>query len=700
MRKTAARMIGTLRGSLAIKLMAMTALILALLFGANAITMTLRIRSTLTAEFVSKGRAISLSLAESSVEALLFRDISQVQSSVDGYLGIPGVLYIVLSGAEGNVLLHSFTPTVPAGYSPVEAKQKGGMVRDVPLPEGRRAIEISDPILFGVMGRIHVGMDAGIIAAEVRKTVFWLFVQSMITLLLGMLLIAGFTRRMLRPVGKMVAVAEEVSRGDLSDEVPVKGIDEVAHLGVRFNEMILSLRQLVGELRRAHGNLEEESLRLRWAGDRLVVGSSEQQQHVDGADRALEEAGKRIDNIDGEVQELTSRAREAFEAVQEMNSSITGIAAGAESLLAAVETVSSAVREFDLSLMEADSGVRSLSDIASSSSSAITEMEAALSEVGRSLTEAIRFSEEVNARAGEGQTAVDTLGDGMEVIRQSTDRVKGLFSSLHLRLEEIGDILTVIETITEQTGLLAFNATILAAQAGERGKGFAVVADEMRSLSEFTQESTKKISSLITGIKSDSAGTSKAVDETQVAVARGRDQTKVALNSLRTIVERIGNLSGWVEEIGKATEEQIAMGRSIKRESERINEVAAQLAEASGEQRRGSRQIVGEVESIRNVAVDLTDAVRSQKEGTASINATLEAFMGKMEGIRQASTQQREVIRNLIGLMATVRDNSRLQNDLAGTLANAVAGLKGQSQEMRSGFSRFILPDQDEEDPA
>ena len=137
-------------------------------------------------------------------------------------------------------------------------------------------------------------------------------------------------------------------------------------------------------------------------------------------------------------------------------------------------------------------------------------------------SDAARLAEKVSREASErGMTAIREAIKGMQNIRQAVEATADVVNRLGKRSQEIGQILKVIDEVTDQTSLLALNAAILAAQAGEHGKGFAVVADEIKDLADRTAASTQEITGLISAVREETGGrTSTAEDILRLALKR------------------------------------------------------------------------------------------------------------------------------------------------------------------------------------
>jgi methyl-accepting chemotaxis protein len=221
---------------------------------------------------------------------------------------------------------------------------------------------------------------------------------------------------------------------------------------------------------------------------------------------------------------------------------------------------------------------------------AVNEMAATVQEVARSAAEAASATGEANHKTAEGQAVVQETKASVDGLAGEIRRSGEVISRLKDKSENIGSVLEVIRGIAEQTNLLALNAAIEAARAGEQGRGFAVVADEVRTLASRTQRSTQEIQEMIESLQEEAGEAVQVMEKSQSGSAAMVEQATRMEQGLGAIAELVGRINAMNTQIATAAEEQSTVAEminssvvSIAQDSEGTEQMTRQTAQAAGE---------------------------------------------------------------------------------------------------------------------
>lgn len=233
-------------------------------------------------------------------------------------------------------------------------------------------------------------------------------------------------------------------------------------------------------------------------------------------------------------------------------------------------------------------------DSASAMAAAVEQLTVSINQISESAHDTEQYSSSAATLAASGETRVAEAANEMALIAQQTSSAAEAIRSLESRATEISTIANVIKEIAAQTNLLALNAAIEAARAGEQGRGFAVVADEVRKLAERTSSATEEITSMIGAIQTDTATAVDTMDKALPQVERGLDLARQAEHSLREIRDGAGTTLERIRDVALATQEQSAASTSIAQQVESI----AQMVEETSASTRHTADSAHELDMI------------------------------------------------------------------------------------------------------
>ena len=380
-----------------------------------------------------------------------------------------------------------------------------------------------------------------------------------ISFVIGAILLGAFVafiiaRGISKPVSDMAFVAQEISKGDIQHVIEFDSKDEIGALASAFRQLIDYMKELATAAETIAAN--DLRVEIEPKSERDVLGNSFKMM----------------------VENLSSVIRETTENADQLVSAATEIASASEQM---------------------SRGVNDQSDQVNQVSTAIEEMTATIVESSKNAGEANEASKSSSESATSGGQLVNDTIQGMqkisEVVRESAESIAKLATSA----DQIGEIIGVIDDISDQTNLLALNAAIEAARAGEHGRGFAVVADEVRKLAERTGKATGEISDMVKGIQQETETAVSSMEAGTQEVDKGRELADKAGNSLNEIVNVSQQIMDMIGQMSTATEEQSAAAEQISKNIERISSVTKETATGAEQSAAAAEQLNRQAEGLK-----------------------------------------------------------------------------------------------------
>lgn len=281
----------------------------------------------------------------------------------------------------------------------------------------------------------------------------------------------------------------------------------------------------------------------------------------------------------------------------------------AESLSKALIEVKEAVMATVTTSGQISSNTVEMSAGAQKQSAQTSEVAAAVEEMTRTILETSRNTETVSVAAKEakdtstkGKIKIDNTKDSIKKVVESSKRVGEIITSLAKKSEQIGEITQVIDDIADQTNLLALNAAIEAARAGEQGRGFAVVADEVRKLAERTTKATKEIAETIKAVQDEAHTADVAMDDAKNMIGIGMKNTEEVEKILNEINSESTKVADLIYQISATSEEQSTTAEQISKNIESINNVTHESAD-------GIKQVAAAAENLNKLTDNLQNLI-------------------------------------------------------------------------------------------
>ena len=516
-------------------------------------------------------------------------------------LGDASVFNMIMQDGEG--LLESLTPVIESEAALAGAffSADGGVVAQVQfndvIAEDDRAVTDSlhwakatsgEAVLIAVsevvntetdqqLGHVLVAVPAASIRAHQRASLIIAAVILAIIATLAWVMLRVVGRTVVRPVEALRKAAGAVEEGDLTARVEIKQQDEIGQLAASFNAMVEASERST----RAIQEQSEAAEAARQRAEQLQAAADEERHYLQRNFASISEVIAAVTEGDLTQRLTIEKEDEVGRLMEQINQMIVDLDELTRKIQVAGHHLLEAARSVAQSADEMSSGAQGQAEQTSDVAAAIEQMSATITEASANAREANQTAQRASEVASTGEEVFQKTTEGMSriagIVKESADKVTALGKSG----AQIGEVIEVISEIADQTNLLALNAAIEAARAGEQGRGFAVVADEVRKLAERTTAATKEIATMITRIQ-------RNTDEVVASMTRGNEEVETGLRlsdaaarSLTEIVKSISHMGLMIDQIASGSEEQATASTAISRNVESIASVAGEVSRAT-----------------------------------------------------------------------------------------------------------------------
>ncbi len=396
----------------------------------------------------------------------------------------------------------------------------------------------------------------------------------------------------------VAAVAAKIAEGDLTGTVQVRSSDDAFGLVIRT--MTEGLRTLITQIRTSAEQIANTGAAIA----SLAVHDIEIVEHVHHS------------------------AKEMIAMMREMGASVEETAQNVDVLSISVEMTTASVSQMASAIANIASNTSDLTEKTHQTIAYLHETVGSLETVVKSTDSSKELSLDTIHNARAGQEAVEQVMTSMEKIQQTVTTAVDSMTRFEQRSREIDTILEVIRNITEQTSLLALNASIIAAQAGAHGRGFAVVADEIRSLANGVGASTKDIAAIVQSLQQDTTSVVRTIHEGAEDVKQGMTRTQQARATLQKIITSAQQSSAVVTDIADTLHSVMKSGRTASDAMAQVNTMTADITAATSKQKASTRQINAAIAKINDMSSQIQRATSEQLIGVRRLLETTNNVTG------------------------------------------------------------------------
>ena len=395
-----------------------------------------------------------------------------------------------------------------------------------------------------------------------------------------------------KSLGALTAGVREVASGDLTKNLAVSD-GPLSDLAVALNRVIFGMRDFLG-------GMHDNASHLGRAGSELRETAANSLAVIEGSSVAQQQ-------LDEGIVEQSTIIEAALVKVNAMADAITSVAGSAQEQ------------------------TKSLDETALS----VTAMSASIEQVAAQVDSLLTISSETSQTADRGGVAIHTIVEAMDTIRTTISELATDIQQLGTNSEQIGDIVKVIDRIAEQTNLLALNAAIEAARAGEHGRGFAVVASEIRKLADGSVQATKEIAGHI-------GSTQSVIDEVQRAMRRLNERVEESVSStdnasdaLREIVTAVLNSNSQISQISEVTRSMSESSYAVIRSLEQITRSVGTNLRSTQEMASHSGEVSGAFDSIKQISLQNASSVEVLTYVNAEVTSAAQRILESVEEMNE-----------------------------------------------------------------
>ncbi len=514
-------------------------------------------------------------------------------------------------------------------------------------------MEIYVPIRFGeapTPWSANLNIPIGVITAEANASM-WRMIGIGIALTIFALAWLWFSisRSISSPIALMVGAASNIGlKGDLNRDIPVEIKNKLAGHGGEIGQLaraLVGIEMFLTQLAEKASNVAEGDLTLdvEPLSEKDELGIAFRKM-VDSLRNLVGEVADSASSLGAASGQLAAAANQAGQATSQISATIQQVARGTAQQSESVSRTATSVEQMSRAIDGVARGAQDQTQSVSKAADVTSQINLAIQQVSVSAKAGTQGSQKAAQVAEGGAQTVSATIQGMTAIQEKVNLSAQKVEEMGQRSQQIGVIVETIDDIAAQTNLLALNAAIEAARAGEHGKGFAVVADEVRKLAERASSATKEIGGLVKDIQATVGDAVTAMQAGSLEVERGVEQAQGAGQALDQILSAARDVNGQVAQIASAADQMAVLSEKLVAATDSVSAVVEENTAATEEMAAGSSEMTQAIENIASVSEENSAAVEEVSASAEEMSAQVEEVTASAQSLADMAQALQQVV--------------------------------------------------------
>jgi methyl-accepting chemotaxis protein len=517
------------------------------------------------------------------------------------------------------------------GDAYASAKEVEAKIDDMVLMKTSQARETADE-------------NSALAASATRILIIIVVVAAILAVGLGVVI----TNSIATPLGALTNMARALSVGDLvrdmseteKDKIRLRQ-DEIGLIGQAFDQLINYLQEMGGAAASIADNNLTVSVTPKSLKDELGNAFAKM---IAGLQDVIGQVADSANYLSSASEQLSIAASQAGQAVTQIVTTVQQVASGTNQQSVATGRTAKAMEQMSRAIEGVAKGAQEQSKAANTAAQLTNKINESIQQVAGNAGAVTRESGDAANAARSGSRTVEATINGMRNIQSKVGLSAQKVEEMGQRSDQIGMIVETIDDIASQTNLLALNAAIEAARAGEHGKGFAVVADEVRKLAERSSSATKEINALIRGIQKTVSEAVQAMSESAVEVENGVKLANEAGSSLSSILDAAEAVYSQADEAAKGTQRMGVLAEQMVTAADTVSSIIEENTASTEEMSANSSEVTQAIENIAAVSEENSASAQEVSASTEEMSAQVEEVTASAQSLAETAQELQRLV--------------------------------------------------------